>query len=666
MNQRILGYIFALPIFFASVSNAETLYVKTTGDDSKDCLSWSSACKTIGQAVALASDTGSVINIAEGIYKPTATITLKDKLQLIGGYKTDTNAYNPDKYRTIISGDTDNNDVVTDGVTMDYSDISGANLSRLFWAQDITEVVLKGFTLTGMQQTGNHGSAMWIQASEVSFEDVDFIGNYAFSLGTVLIYGVDVFAQGTFTSCSFIGNYAGTGGALNPHRHGHAVIKNSEFRNNDAGSTGGAIYVNNGLSSLQLENATFEGNTAPEGGAVALAAGVDSSTIVNATFINNNATTGVGGALRIQGSGHEVGFSTFYGNAAVSAGGAIQNDSGALNSIYSSLLLGNTAASNGNVNAVAGELSDGGYNLIGSAGISEAAFNFGSSSFTSPHNMLDLIEVDSFENGGLLKSVRISEKVDAGYPRDVIQNDGIPFFGVGQSADYPFRSLADAHGAIKSSVDYGAGIYYFDLGASYGSAPDYTVSLSGQSFSTYVDDEGYVLIASAGVAGDVLSIVTETSALTLRSDSKLPASILAALGEDENTVVDKDQWVRASSLCNGSKTLSDVRGLPRSDFVNPADADQQGLISNCDIGAFEFNNGYRYDCYSEDGERPGVVVDGGLASGEASANANICFGGDIFNATPAALLDNIGSVNTLWLSLAAIIFGWRQRKYLFA
>ena len=95
----------------------------------------------------------------------------------------------------------------------------------------------------------------------------------------------------------------------------------------------------------------------------------------------------------------------------------------------------------------------------------------------------------------------------------------------------------------------------------------------------------------------------------------------------------------------------DERGFDRPDMIDVTDPDQDGDVRNCDIGAFEFNNAYRVDCYEEDGLRP----DGGTGFG-------ITYCADGTDPTPAELVNNLftGRAGVLVMALLLLISGLRQ------
>ena len=110
-------------------------------------------------------------------------------------------------------------------------------------------------------------------------------------------------------------------------------------------------------------------------------------------------------------------------------------------------------------------------------------------------------------------------------------------------------------------------------------------------------------------------------------------------------------WVRNSSGNCDAVVDTDQRGLPRPDYVNPADTSQYGDIRDCDIGSFEWNEAYRLDCHAEDGLRPEFSI---------TYNAvGFCIGNAYDSLTPKAIVNNFGSMNWMALVLLGGLFGFR-------
>jgi predicted outer membrane repeat protein len=131
----------------------------------------------------------------------------------------------------------------------------------------------------------------------------------------------------TVTNCTFIGNNAtsstASGGAVN-NAYGTLTINNSTFTNNNARFSYGAAINNHYGISLNLNNCTFTGNIAKGGGA--LNSYNSGLTVTNCILTNNSATGGNGGAVNIAYGTFAVDNSTFTNNTAKNtSGGAITN-----------------------------------------------------------------------------------------------------------------------------------------------------------------------------------------------------------------------------------------------------------------------------------------------------------------------------------------------------
>ena len=115
----------------------------------------------------------------------------------------------------------------------------------------------------------------------------------------------------------------GYGGAINALTV-RMTLKNVTFRGNSSTTTGGALYVNgaNGKEQIELsgENVTFENNSGTGGGALYVGNDVRAY-FKNATFTGNAGTNG--GAVYVKGSSLEIDGATFEGNTATTKAGGI-------------------------------------------------------------------------------------------------------------------------------------------------------------------------------------------------------------------------------------------------------------------------------------------------------------------------------------------------------
>ena len=216
---------------------------------------------------------------------------------------------------------------------------------------------------------GDGGAVIWI-GSEGTVDNCRFIDNEACKRGGA------VYLQGTsdgncentnFINSYFRNNTAGTnGGAIDWNKGAHdGLVDNTQFINNTANRSGGAIYWNGHNGTIQ--NSNFTGNKAlgialantplgeetygGDGGAVIWSGAL--GTVDNCRFINNTAAKR-GGGVYLQGSEAEPCENTtfmnslFENNVAGTNGGAVDWYSGAYNGVVDNVtFINNTAKRNG-------------------------------------------------------------------------------------------------------------------------------------------------------------------------------------------------------------------------------------------------------------------------------------------------------------------------------
>jgi predicted outer membrane repeat protein len=248
-----------------------TYYVKAGGLNTNDGLSEASAFPTISKAITTANDGDTIIIV--GSINQVDQVTLSKSVSIEG------------KNNATING--------VDGGT-----------------------VAKMFTLSG---TG----------LAVSFTDISFQGSTNKSIsngGVFLITGdSDIY----FINCVFDGNSTlgdFSGGAIYIS-NGRLTATNTLFKNNTAGKSGGAIYINASLNPIiNLTECTFYNNLAEgvgnsDGGGAILSEGLPNTfpgqlTIINSTFFQNYiARSNLDyGAIRSTNTNISVTNSLFYNN----------------------------------------------------------------------------------------------------------------------------------------------------------------------------------------------------------------------------------------------------------------------------------------------------------------------------------------------------------------
>lgn len=683
---------------------AASWHIATTGNDANTCTVNTTPCKTLAGVLAkTALAAGDKILMAEGTYPNTSNcqIYIKKPVEIYGGYDSTFTFRTADPGKTILTDTRTGGAVcrlfaVSSGHTA-YTVFDGVKLSGV-----VDSASHAGTVLTYDDTGGGSYDGAWIK-----FNNVIITSNTASNAGA--INSTRPRDRIELTNSTISGNIArsGSGAGINMGASPSLLkVNNSIIDSNSASANGGGIYLAAGVLA-RLENVTLYKNIATTSGADVYTTGADTSLrCVHCTVIGNTANQSV----RI------VTPSTLY--------------------LKNSVVI--NASSGKTVSVDAGsQFTSGGYNRWG---LNNASGFNGMTAPTTNNDavvtqplLTDLFASNIAMNGGTLKSLKpaaTSPLIDA-IPH------GAAGLQVGLTPGNPFTSIAQANSAMAFYDAYQADNYYFNI--------------NGQAFRTYVDSDGYVLIASSSGQTSPAALSQQTI-ITLQSDEILPSYILDDLDIDEvrisspesklgsfdmktwnssvianvksnttlpnnfdlgkkvwwgtheanmsnatctdsghtstllnNNIIghcgdgtqglhwqgyrgyetvtwatptpgdDLNLWVRsAAGSCDGVVS-TDQRGLPRPDFVNPDDPKQYGDLRNCDIGSFEWNEGYRLDCVDEDGLRPEFNI--------MAPAAGFCIG-NINDLSPKAFLNSIGFFN--WYGLLLLgglgVFRVWQRK----
>jgi hypothetical protein len=303
-REPFTSLLFA-PVFLALASTAvagTTWYVNgVSGGNSNNCLSPTTACKTIKRAISLASS-GNAIKVAAATYNENLTITVN--LGIFGsGAST-----------TIIDGGGVGR-VVT--ISNTYAHVT---LSKLTVRNGVAPPVA---SFTGKTTSGggiNNSGTLTLTNSTVS-------GNLAPIPCTPL-----------FLVCIFRGTGAG-GGIYNS---GALIISNSIISGNHSGSYcnanpcsafGGGIYNRGTL--MMIKNSTLTGNSAGTACSTGLSCSV-----------------GVGGAFYTSGGTVTLNNSTVYGSSAYRCSGVCGGTGGAIANGSSNLAMNNSTVSGNSAGGV--------------------------------------------------------------------------------------------------------------------------------------------------------------------------------------------------------------------------------------------------------------------------------------------------------------------------
>ena len=710
--RAFLALLLVMPLWASAA--ATVWYVTPTGNDANTCTDKTTPCKTIsGAHDKSAFVAGDQIYLAQGTYDNASgcQIYISKAAEIYGGYASDFNSRSLDPSKTVI----------TDTRT------ASSAVCRLFAIHSGHSqwTVFDDVKIGGIVNTTSHDGAILTYdiGGLVRFNNV-IIGNNNMASGGA-IYTTIGGDKIEITNSTLADNIArtGPGGAIRMAAGGRLNITSSIISGNTAATSGGGLYIEGGSIAEMVSTTFYNNQAAGEGGGIYATAAKTSVSCVHCTVVKNSSSTASTNARNVVA---KTSSSLYFKNSVV-----INEDKG-------------TSSGGWNVSLSSATLTDGGYNAWGIN--NESGFAGGTASTSNGSRINDQATVAQYfesniaYNGGKLKSLK---PVPTSSLIDAIPND-VPPSSTGTTPSLPFTSIAQAHATMLYYESYSAGYYFFNL--------------NGQTFKTYVDANGYVLVASS--AGSVATSLEQTSNLILQSDmilapaafaemtdideirisspnsklgnfdmvtkntsniarlqSYLPlynnydlgyaadyypslwygthdanmdgatASDLSAYGVmllshnilghagdgtdfhwqmersggpyvtvEWNTPTPRDPmnlWVRSSASSCGGVVTEDQRGLPLPDYVNPNDPNQYGEVHDCDIGAFEWNNGYRLDCYDEDGERPENSLSG--------ASASVCLS-DLNTLTPKALIDNFGYIHWPMLLLLGVAGLWRERR----
>jgi hypothetical protein len=397
------------------------IYVKKGGAGLGNGSNWANAMAEVGHALNTCynspSNTVNQIWVAQGTYTPLftpsfsicptptdlrdRTFLLKTGVKLYGGFAgiiTDTAIAqaNPTLNATILSGDFNNNDIVSNIGTVNYTIYNNTENAYhvIISAGSNNATELNGFNI----KSGNANGIGNITVNTYTIERYrggGFNSSYAnnqvskciFSTNSSSDYGAGVFnflSNISFNKCSFVsnllknnnGNLRGAGVGqyfgtcsytlsnfennasinLSPGISNYGVglalyfgtstISNCLFKNNGFNSPnsneGAAIYDDNGY--LNISKTIFENNglNVNVGGALRIREGRVSN-VNNCIFIGNSSTN-IGGAIFTNHIGNgDIINNTFVNNAALSNGGGISiSNGGGLNNLQNNIFYNNT------------------------------------------------------------------------------------------------------------------------------------------------------------------------------------------------------------------------------------------------------------------------------------------------------------------------------------
>ncbi len=263
--------------------------------------SWANALKNLADALkyakqqqqannAIYNTTPLKIYVAKGTYKPLYSpgkdnfgvdagrdnsFLLVPNAAIYGGFagnETSLEQRNLRTNQTILSGDLDNNDVVTGGIS---TTITGSNAYRVVLSGgDMGSAILDGFTITGGNANGS--GELWVTSGLNNFEQgflrTDGAGIFNRDSG-------GAFPAPTIRNCRISGNQANNLGGGMANYNSSPNIIDCIISGNSAGTTAGGMR-NSGNAATKVIGTLIYDNVAPSG------AGVSSTTSSITTFTN--------------------------------------------------------------------------------------------------------------------------------------------------------------------------------------------------------------------------------------------------------------------------------------------------------------------------------------------------------------------------------------------
>jgi hypothetical protein len=263
---KLLFFFYLLMCSIGGIYAQTTHYVKPVAEGIGDGSSWGNASGDLQEIINI-SVAGDTIFVAKGVYKPNrrandvATITPNDKhnafvpksdVNIYGGFDpengiselTHTRIFPNVGSGSILSGDFDDNDIITgEGSTLSFTNNS-ENAYRVVIFSDVTNTIFDGFAITGANCTAGSGTS--VGGNSIPGGDA---GGMMIAASTPIISNVAIF-------------------------HNHATY-------------GGGIYVGGNTSAPQITNAVVFKNNASTGGGGIMNYGGISPIYTNITVVQN-------------------------------------------------------------------------------------------------------------------------------------------------------------------------------------------------------------------------------------------------------------------------------------------------------------------------------------------------------------------------------------------
>jgi hypothetical protein len=349
--RQLLSFLVSYLLFITVLQAQPIRYVKPAPSGIGDGSSWANASGNLQAMIDALGSPGSQVWVAAGTYKPTTTddrsisFSMKNNVAIYGGFagtETSVSQRNWNTNVTILSGDLQNNDVITgSGSSLTISGNTENSYHVVYNDNIDITAVLDGFTITGGNANGDIvnsdiGGGMLNYGASPTLANCRFIRNRANYDGGGMTNYDD--SSPALNNCSFIENKAFFGGGMQ-NTGSSPSLTNCSFSKNIAIVDGGGME-NYDLSSPDLTNCSFSENNAVYGGGISNYIS-STPTLINCSFFKNIAEEDGGGMANYQTSSPTLINCSFSQNIAEEEGGGMYNDASSP-TLTNCILWGNT------------------------------------------------------------------------------------------------------------------------------------------------------------------------------------------------------------------------------------------------------------------------------------------------------------------------------------